>query len=101
MSDHNPQSEQASDPTVSDPRAPEWHPTLAPEKSPAAERSESSSPVQLTIVSHSNEEYRHMAVYLRLKGIVPPRAKDGDAPAAGRLSDSAFLFGCAPKAGVG
>ena len=28
-----------------------------------------------TVVSHSNEEYGYMAVYLRLKGIVPPSSE--------------------------
>ena len=33
------------------------------------------------VVSHTNEEYGYMAVYLRLKGIVPPSSETPESPA--------------------
>jgi hypothetical protein len=32
----------------------------------------------VALVSHANEEYGYMAVYLRLKGIVPPSSEHVD-----------------------
>jgi hypothetical protein len=29
----------------------------------------------MSVIAHSNEEYGYMAVYLRLKGVVPPSSK--------------------------
>jgi hypothetical protein len=39
----------------------------------------------MAVVTHSSEEYGYMAVYLRLKGLVPPSsdAKEGSPAATG------------------
>ena len=38
-------------------------------------------PLMAAAVSHSSEEYGYMAVYLRLKGIVPPSSEASERPA--------------------